>query len=751
MELIDQNDGIPTVADYFQVVPTSTPRPQGTPQTPNESAFSETIELSDYQVITIYDNSLDPNWQVINTDNIDYELDSSDYYRSRDRSIKISSQTGSGTVYFVVSPDTQEEYPYHQVIGLEFWINSGNSEIATDEVSVTILGSNDYVYYVDGDDSVTNEYDPIFSETRLYYLDINRTIPSDTWVKIEVRLDDLIYDPIYENVTGFYIKTSEDVIQEFFIDDIQLIMIDETAEEQEMEEILDQSNDSSSDLVQQDESGTEVEEGFNPLVKVSIDAGKETHEINPMIYGLSSASDEFLEDLKPGSNSWGGNPSTRYNWELGNAWNIGRDFFYRNTNFGSPPGSASAKFIESATEAGVKVRLAVPTLGWVAKNDVLETCSFPQPDGGCGNAELASCIDPGVIADPELANVESDVASIRKWILEMVQENGYEIQVIAMDNEPELWGVTHYDVHPECTTYQEILDKYIEYASAIRSVAPNIELAGPVTCCWYYYWDSPAGFLDKVKHGNRDFLPWFLEKVQSYDTSNSIQTIDVLDIHYYPDGLYSQEVDPETSAHRLRATRSLWDPEYVDESWINEPVFLIPRMKTIIEEYYPGLGLGISEWNYGADEHMNGALAIADVLGIFGREEVYYANYWNYPPENSPGYFAFKMYTNYDGEGAKFGDMSVLTESGEPDLLGAYSSLDEETGNLHIMLLNKDPLHGIDVQLDLSGFGVPATTTLYRFSDEDLQEIVVEEVDWSIYDGEFELPPYSISHYVLQQ
>ena len=33
-----------------------------------------------------------------------------------------------------------------------------------------------------------------------------------------------------------------------------------------------------------------------------------------------------------------------------------------------------------------------------------------------------------------------------------------------MDNEPELWGDTHYDVHPTCPTYEEILDKYLTYA-----------------------------------------------------------------------------------------------------------------------------------------------------------------------------------------------------------------------------------------------------------------------------------------------
>ena len=53
----------------------------------------------------------------------------------------------------------------------------------------------------------------------------------------------------------------------------------------------------------------------------------------------------------------------------------------------------------------------------------------------------------------------------------MVVDQGLDIKFIAMDNEPELWGTTHYDVHPACSTYEEILDKYLTYATAVRAVA----------------------------------------------------------------------------------------------------------------------------------------------------------------------------------------------------------------------------------------------------------------------------------------
>ena len=456
---------------------------------------------------------------------------------------------------------------------------------------------------------------------------------------------------------------------------------------------------------------------------------------------------QVLTELRPGLNSWGGNPSSRYNWQLGNSWNAGRDFFYQNTNYDNPAGSASDRFITQSQIRGIATRMSLSTLGWVAKNSNPKTCSFPLPDGTCGNANEASCLNPGDIADPGLANVKSDVNSVLDWVRHMVDTN-LRVTIFAMDNEPDLWGITHYDVHPQCTTYQEIVDKYLEYALPIRELAPNVKLAGPVTSGWQYYWNSAAGENDKQQNGNQDFLPWFLDQVKKHDDEKGVSTIDVLDIHYYPEGLYNKDVDPETAAHRMRATRSFWDPTYVDESWINEPVYLIPRMKELIAKHYPGLQLGISEWNMGADENINGALAIADVLGIFGREGVYYASYWMYPAKDTPGALAFKMFTNYDGYGNKFGDTSVFAESDNPDQIGVYASLDEKSGRVNMIVINKNPKNTIQVKLNIENFTPPSKTRLYRYSREDLEKIVNMNIDWPE-DGTLLVPPYSINHYIL--
>jgi len=482
---------------------------------------------------------------------------------------------------------------------------------------------------------------------------------------------------------------------------------------------------------------------------IRVDASQNVHPISPLIYGMNQVPKQYQQALGIKLNRWGGNPSTRYNWKLGNAWNAGRDYFYRNGDYGYTGSSASDDFVAGTLAAGGEALVTLPTLGWVAKNNDSNTCSFPTSDGSCGDAEKATCDTPGAIADPKRANVPSDVGSATDWVKHLLIEKKYAVRFFAMDNEPDIWGATHYDVHPNCTTYDEIRDKYIEYASAVRAIAPQAELLGPVSCCWHFYWNSAAGAADKAKHNGQDFLPWFLDEVRRHDQQAGVRTLDVLDIHYYPEGLYNDNVDTATAAHRLRSTRSLWDTTYVDESWIAEPVNLISQMKQLLVEHYSGTKLGITEWNWGADKTLNGALAIADVLGVYGREDVYLASYWRYPELGSPGFYAFKLFMNYDDRGGHFGETSVQAVSNAPDQISAYASLNTAKDRLTLMLINKDPNNDMAVNLDIKNVSQSRNATLYRYSAANSNGIVSTPL---VLDqpGALTLPAYSISLLVIE-
>jgi hypothetical protein len=476
-----------------------------------------------------------------------------------------------------------------------------------------------------------------------------------------------------------------------------------------------------------------------------IDVAAAGDDISPLILGISGNSDaQYVLDAGITLGSWGGETATRYNYVIGNASNGGRDANYQNLPIGLP-GNAAAAFVASASGSGIESRVAVPTLGWIASNAEPTTCSFPLTDGGCAIADGASCLEPGIAADPLDTSVTSTARAVASWVADLVSDPLTTPRFIAFDNEPELWGVNHYDVHPACSTYEEILLKYLEYASAVRDVAPDAEMMGPVICCWFDYWRTAPGPADG---SGEDFVSWFLRNVHQYDQANGGRALDVVDVRYFPQAdVVNDRVDAETAARRLRSTRSLYDPVYTDESWVSTRIRFIPRLRAIVEAAYPGTPIGISEWNWGADGTLNGALAIADVLGIYGREGVYLASYWEQPAAGSPGYFAFKMHGNYDGRGGRFGGQSVPVVAEGADAfedLGAYAAYAASENVLRLMLINKNPDTAIDLALDIRSLETARTGRVFRYGPDDLDAITEEVLPLGDHPS-IVLPPYSIT------
>jgi O-glycosyl hydrolase len=157
---------------------------------------------------------------------------------------------------------------------------------------------------------------------------------------------------------------------------------------------------------------------------------------------------------------------------------------------------------------------------------------------------------------------------------------------------------------------------------------------------------------------------------------------------------------------RVQAPRSLWDTTYRETSWINDalqqPIRLIPRMRDKIKFHYAGTKLAITEWNYGASGHISGAVATADVLGIFGREDVGLAAYWALRGDESFANAAFRAFRNYDGAGAAFGDTSIHAASSDVATATVYASSDAaDPDRVVIVAINKTTLEkSADITID---------------------------------------------------
>ena len=114
---------------------------------------------------------------------------------------------------------------------------------------------------------------------------------------------------------------------------------------------------------------------------VEVDCGKEVRPISPYIYSiaydprLDAEAKGFYWDIKPAMRRWGGNPTSRYNFKIGHAWNTAEDWFFQNVNFTGDPTYTYKRFLDANATKGVDTALTVPALGWVAKDT--SSHSFP--------------------------------------------------------------------------------------------------------------------------------------------------------------------------------------------------------------------------------------------------------------------------------------------------------------------------------------------------------------------------------------
>ena len=299
-----------------------------------------------------------------------------------------------------------------------------------------------------------------------------------------------------------------------------------------------------------------------------------------------------------------------------------------------------------------------------------------------------------------------------------------------MDNEIDIWGGTHRDVHPNPATYNELRDTYLTESRALKGWDPLAIRLGPVSCCWYFYWRSATGSSETSSHGGVDFLPWWLNEVAWSDAAMGARSLDIFDIHAYPDGPDTTNfTQAQKQALAVRIYRDWWDPTYTSEAsyianggFSNEPLdskpFRIPRMRAIVNQIYPGTQFSITEWSaeFAGAADFSTALGDADAYGILGRERVYLASRWTAPDPANPNYLALKLFTNYDRAHHGFGTTSVsATHNADPNLFSSYAALDSTGKTLTMMVINKDPANGAQVQFALNGF-TPSSVVSYTLA-----------------------------------
>jgi Glycoside hydrolase family 44 len=509
-------------------------------------------------------------------------------------------------------------------------------------------------------------------------------------------------------------------------------------------------------------------QGRAAAIALTVDAGAGQKQISPYIYGLNFAKKAFAQEIDLPVRRWGGNDTSRYNWQI-NATNHGSDWFFHNdTHSHSYTGAAETSDQWAAENKIIRAEslITMPMIGYVAKDGNQSTYGFSIvnygsqdlndkdngfPDAGNGISDGV----PIIVNDPADTSIAINETFATGWVSHLIETHGAAsaggVKFLALDNEPGLWHETHRDVHRAPLTYDESYTQGALYAAAMKTADPAVLIFGPVQDGWTRYWyasyfSQAQADADRQSHGGLAFVPWYLQRMNAYEQANGVRLLDFLDLHFYPQNGVDQALagNAAKQALRLRSTAALWDPTYVDESWIKDAgpdggiVRLIPRMHDWVDDNYPGTGLALTEYNWGGLEHINGALTQADILGIFGQEGLDLAALWNYPErlnsgtkeeikydvfETLPGAYAFRLYRNYDGNGSKFGDLSVTAASANRAELAIYAARRTVDGVLTLMVINKT-VGLLTGDVALAGFAPAAVAEVYRYSNANLNVIV---------------------------
>jgi hypothetical protein len=515
----------------------------------------------------------------------------------------------------------------------------------------------------------------------------------------------------------------------------------------------------------------------NPPVSVQVDAAASRRPISEQIYGLAYADAAALADLRTPLHRLGGNHTSRYNWQL-NADNRGSDWYFQSIPYDSAvPGEAGDTFIGLSRAAGAEPMITVPMVGWAGKlgpgRTKLASFSIAKYGPQTGNdgqwfPDAGNGIRPGGAYvtgnDPRDANVPAGADFQQGWLTHIVGTWGPAgaggLRYYILDNEHSIWHETHRDVHPVGATMDEVRDKMVELAARIKDLDGGAQVVGPEEFGWAGYlfsgYDLQQGaangwtsFPDRAAHGGALYLPWLLGQMRQAEIAGGRRLLDVFTVHWYPQsGEFGGGTTDALQRLRNRSTRSLWDPSYVDESWIGETVALIPRLKTWVDDHYPGTPVGITEYNWGADSHINGATAQADVLGIFGREGLDLAARWTTPAASTPTYKAIKMYRNYDGAGSGFGETSVAAVAPDPDRLSAFAALRSGDGALTVMVVSKVLSGNTPLTLNLAGFSAEGTAEAWQLRSTN---VIQRLADVPVAGGAIaaSLPPQSITLFVV--
>ena len=341
----------------------------------------------------------------------------------------------------------------------------------------------------------------------------------------------------------------------------------------------------------------------NYEMQLNIKLNGEKKAISPYIYGVNEAGNSTsLKKVTTHSLRQGGNRFTGYNWE-NNYSNAGRDWNdSSDTNMGDVtdgPAYQARRLSKEAAENNVDYKMATLQMaGYVSadKNGTV-AASEAAPSSRWNKVEFQK---DGALSDtPDLTD---DTVYMDEYVNYLINNLGDSttstgIQGYNLDNEPVLWNDTHPLLHKDEVSNSELISKSVALAKVVKNLDPNAEIYGPAF--WGILPCVQAGSGDNFKDPDWEavkgqyswYMDYYLKQMADAEQENGKRLLDVVDVHYYAQ-------DCETDDGILQAARSLYDPNYKENSWLTQwfggSFPFLTRMQESIDKYYPGTKLALT-------------------------------------------------------------------------------------------------------------------------------------------------------------
>lgn len=445
--------------------------------------------------------------------------------------------------------------------------------------------------------------------------------------------------------------------------------------------------------------------------EIVISPDKAQTKISPYIYGINDKGD--ISSISPTVIKQTGTALSTYNWET-NYSNAGKKGMnsndmslvsaYSSGNWGKPALNADYVYARGRSR-NIPVRLVtLQMLGYAAK-DSMGIVSDDELSRNTRWCTVSFNKNDAFLNQPDTFD---DVVYIDEYVSYLVNRYGSAsdggINGYFLDSEPDLWADNFSVLDIPKITPEELVERSAELSSVIKTLDGQAFVFGP----------SLSGLQGCINLNNADawnnsasgneyswFIDYYLSEMRRKGEETGHRLLDVLDIHYYTEAMTPVGVpvltgtDEYSRAYRMQSVKTLWDPEYTENSvtvLMNKQFTpVIPTLQASIRINYPGTRLSFSEYDFGGGDDISGAIAQIDALGTFAKEEVYLACLSPVSEDYSFQKAAFRLFTDYDGNGSGLGDMLVCSDNGgDPmsSVIAASDSGDPEA--LRVIVTNKN-------------------------------------------------------------